>query len=264
MIQGSLRRLSTRLPRSKHKVAKLMFLFLSGQSAWTLPASPRGLECRVAHEIPSGMSSARALGPRGQKFLGTPRSGTASGDGFSCMGYLFERAHSLIQASCMHITGYNAHHPDCTWSIGIFIHTYLFSCKLCGSRAGFKWDFERHRSGRLQCSFQHARTSMLRCLICRFDKLHHTVIVCIQADFKLWVEILAVRPSSCCVPSLLLWVRSSSRSTSRTTMWWASASNSWAYFSGLSELWVKEILNLNKVVGAATLDILRNNHWCRH
>ena len=158
-----------------------------------------------------------------------------------------------LQASCMHITGYNAHHPDCTWSIGIFIHTYLFSCKLCGSRAGFKWDFERHRSGRLQCSFQHARTSMLRCLICRFDKLHHTVIVCIQADFKLWVEILAVRPSSCCVPSLLLWVRSSSRSTSRTTMWWASASNSWAYFSGLSELWVKEILNLNKVVGAATL-----------
>ena len=111
-----------------------------------------------------------------------------------------------------------SHHPDCTWSIGIFMHTYLFSCKLCGSRAGFKWDFERHRSGRLQCSFQHARTSMLRCQICRFDKLHHTVIVCIQADFKIWVEILAVRPSSCCVPSLLLWVRSSSRSTSRTTM----------------------------------------------
>ena len=35
--------------------------------------------------------------------------------------------HSLIQASRVHMTGYNAHHPDCTWSIGIFIHTYLFS-----------------------------------------------------------------------------------------------------------------------------------------
>ena len=57
--------------------------------------------------------------------------------------------HSLIQASRVHATGYNAHHPDCTWSIRIFIHTFLFSCKLRGSRAGFKWDFERHRSGGL-------------------------------------------------------------------------------------------------------------------
>ena len=58
--------------------------------------------------------------------------------------------HSLIQASRVHAIGYNAHHPDCTWPTGIFIHTFLFSCKLRVSRAGFKWDFDRHRSGGLQ------------------------------------------------------------------------------------------------------------------
>ena len=58
--------------------------------------------------------------------------------------------HSLIQASRVHMTGYNAHHPDCTWSIGIFIQHLLVLLKLRGSRAGFKWDLERDRSGGLQ------------------------------------------------------------------------------------------------------------------
>ena len=70
MIQGSLCRLGARLPRSKHKVAKVKPKKRQRVS-WTLgekndrvvmtcffsclPASPTGFECRVAQEMPSGM-----------------------------------------------------------------------------------------------------------------------------------------------------------------------------------------------------------------
>ena len=45
---------------------------------------------------------------------------------------------------------------------------------------------------------------MPRCQICRLHEsrmIRHIVIVWVQADFKIWVETLAVRPSRCRVPS---------------------------------------------------------------
>ena len=48
--------------------------------------------------MPSGTRDAewhvkrKSAGTKRSKFSGTPRSGMASGDGFQCMGYLFEKA----------------------------------------------------------------------------------------------------------------------------------------------------------------------------